>query len=355
MPEEMQNDVTNNHEPVNLPDTPKIMVEVPRKSPWIIILLLFLVASLTLSGYFYWQNTLLCSTEPMTLSPSPTPTASADPTDNWKTYTNSVHNISFKYPVDWELKIEDDQAALNASLKLVKDQATIHMVFGVDGIGGQGRDYEGTPINLDGNEVFRYKFHNSYDNSETVGITDSLKESLGVLMINKKTYILSLNYPIKYVSSGESANLNQTFDQILSTFQFIKPATQGSIEKYYQITNYAGNKNLSLILPDDAIVSKNFITFDKNTYSINLKVGPGLCPMNPVDEACTYTDSTTPIWKTLRIWTQNGNTFAINPQTGTFQDVNGDGFIVQKHSPDTPFSSTEVIAWGKIIDNLIVK
>lgn len=149
------------------------------------------------------------------------PTPIADPTANWKTYTNNVHKISFKYPTDWTLSSKDDQEKFNASVNLTKDEATIHMIFGVDGIGGAGADYEGDSFVLDGNNVFKYNAHNTYNNSQTIGITDSLKGSLGVLMLKKKTYILNLNYPSKYNTSGESINLEQIFDQILSTFKFI--------------------------------------------------------------------------------------------------------------------------------------
>jgi hypothetical protein len=223
----MDTQPTSIQEPIIVPDlvAPPILTPSPKSSHMLPILISSLITALILfGGYFvfinfYPKNLILYpSPSPIIELSSPTPTA--DPTISWKTYTNTTHMVSFKYPEGWMLTLEDDQAKMNASIKLTKDEATIHMIFGVDGIGGVGVDYVGTPFVLDGNKVFKYKTHNTYNNSETTGITDSLKESLGVLMLNKKTYILSLNYPAKYVSSGESTNLEQVFDQVLSTFKF---------------------------------------------------------------------------------------------------------------------------------------
>ena len=203
------------------------LISPPKKSLIIPVLMASLITTAILVGGFIFYNSTKKTPVVTTSSPIPSSTASQAPLpstvaidqESWNTYTNSVHNVSFKYPLGWQLTKEDDLAKLNASIKLTKDQATIHMIFGVDGIGGSGIDYEGSPFILDGNKVFKYKAHNTYDNSESIGITNSLKESLGVLMLDKKTYVINLKYPTKYIESGESINLEKTFDQILSTFK----------------------------------------------------------------------------------------------------------------------------------------
>lgn len=207
-------------QPANIDMTTLSSTPPVKKTPWILILSLLLIAALAVAGYFYWQNTLLIKSTSIAPSPSPTPVSTVDPTANWKTYTNQVHSLTFKYPTDWQLVVENDQDELNASLKLLKEKASIHMIFGVDGIGGRGGDYEGVPISIAGSEVYKYKTRNEQNGTETVGITDTLTESLGVLTLNQKTYILNLNYPMSYVSSGREQDFEQAFDQILSTFQF---------------------------------------------------------------------------------------------------------------------------------------
>lgn len=42
--------------------------------------------------------------------PSPFPTSTPDPTADWKTYTSSKYNYSFKYPAGWYLLAELDEA-----------------------------------------------------------------------------------------------------------------------------------------------------------------------------------------------------------------------------------------------------
>lgn len=242
-----------------------------------------------IAGYLLFKNNEQKNI-PINASPSPTPAISTpvttpDLTSNWKTYTNKVHQISFKYPLGWGLIVEDDQAQYNASIKLKKDEAMIQMVFGVDGIGGSGTNYEGVPYVLDGNNVFLYKVHNTYNNSETMGITDKLTASLGVLMMGKKTYILSLNYPAKYVKSGESTELDQVFEQILSTFRFsqangltdlygatlpatwktsqVVPVTRGSVVEFATVDGCFG---MSLIKYPPT--TKSLSDFVKDKYKI---------------------------------------------------------------------------------------
>jgi hypothetical protein len=215
-------------------------------------------AALLIAGYFIFGS-IKTSSSISQASPSPSPVLDQSPSPStttldqasWNTYSNSVHNVSFKYPLGWQLTKEDDIAKYNASIKLTKDQATIHMIFGVDGIGGSGMDYEGSPFILDGNKVFKYKAHNTYDNSESVGITNSLKESLGVLLLNKKTYIINIKYPGKYIDSGESINLEKTFDQILSTFKFNDETNSKVIKKTGYIREISSSNNAYFVALDE--------------------------------------------------------------------------------------------------------
>jgi hypothetical protein len=68
----------------------------------IIIILLALVLVVAGAYYFGTKNKSAPTPSPVaSTQPSSSPTATADPTANWKTYTSTAY--SFKYPTDWNL------------------------------------------------------------------------------------------------------------------------------------------------------------------------------------------------------------------------------------------------------------
>lgn len=71
----------------------------------IISLAAFIILSLGAIGFLYYQNQQLKAmlAKYQTPTPSPTPIATVDPTINWKTYTDEVHKISFRYPNEYEI------------------------------------------------------------------------------------------------------------------------------------------------------------------------------------------------------------------------------------------------------------
>src|SRR5260221_8254645 len=98
-----------------------------------IILVLLLLLSLGSTGYFAYQNMMLqkqiagvkkeammvASPTPTSMAYySPTPSASADPTAGWKTYTNTKYDFVIKYPLDWHV---DDFSSTASSLGFVKN------------------------------------------------------------------------------------------------------------------------------------------------------------------------------------------------------------------------------------------
>ena len=85
---------------------------------------LFVVASLSIVAFLYYQNQQLKSMIASYQTPvaSPTPVATNDPTEDWKTYTNDIYKFSFKYPGDLSIDINQVntsnyvQVILNKSL-----------------------------------------------------------------------------------------------------------------------------------------------------------------------------------------------------------------------------------------------
>lgn len=162
-------------------------------------------------------------------SSTPTPVTSveptADPTANWKTYTNKEHGVSFKYPLDWKLtetspgEVHDGQT-YNIWLKLNKKNSTIGIGLNINGIGGGPRNVPYDAINLWGKTY--YKQYGNIDfsnNTKRIDISENAT-GLGAFIMNSKTYMISLTYPA--ITEGEKPNidLSKEFDQILSTFKF---------------------------------------------------------------------------------------------------------------------------------------
>ncbi len=88
------------------PNTPPAIPPTPKPSILPVVLSFFLCISLAGVGLLAYQNMVLqrqivsLQVQPIpTLSPASTPTA--DPTANWKTYTNGNYNYQFKYPLNW--------------------------------------------------------------------------------------------------------------------------------------------------------------------------------------------------------------------------------------------------------------
>ena len=199
-------------------------------APLIIVIILAIVG--IVAAYYFGSmkgNVLLAPTQtptsvttnaPSQITPTTKPTS--DSTANWKTYTNSVHGITFKYPQTWQVDNKGDQDSLNAQVTLTKGQAKIKMYFNMDGIGGQGQTYQGQPFRLNGNSLFRFVKTNSYDNTQMVGISTSLTNTLGVFEVNGKTYSITLAYPVSDSQTETGNSLEKEFDQILSTFKFTK-------------------------------------------------------------------------------------------------------------------------------------
>lgn len=76
--------------------------------PLFSVLLILLLAS---TGYLYYQNqqfkNMLITYKPQ---PTPAPSTTSDPTVNWKIYTNKELSFNLKYPSDWVIDFEIENA-----------------------------------------------------------------------------------------------------------------------------------------------------------------------------------------------------------------------------------------------------
>lgn len=196
------------------------------------IIILVLIA-LAVVGYFgyknYWPKL-------QTLVVSPTPTATDDPTANWKTYTNTAYGFSFKYPSD--LKVEQMGTSPYEQYKLVymgKKQGdsgrTQTSLF--DGyvfyVSSRGTD----SVDKVAQDTFNGSKENCYEQTKWSNITTS---TLGGRA--SKTYSVTNclgDYTENFVSNGKNTfEITQIYiggspeysqyksitNQILSTFKF---------------------------------------------------------------------------------------------------------------------------------------
>lgn len=187
------------------------------------VLIVLAIAILVVAGYFgykYFKSNFQIIPV-STPTPLFTPKTTPDSTANWKTYTNTVENFTFKYPVTWTIDTTEengDAQKKNISIKLASGSALIRFNVDMYGIGGVGQDFQGTPFNFLGNSFYKYKITGADGKTVIVGITDELKASLGLFRINGKTYGFSLSYPVGI----DGLSYERDFDQILSTFEFTK-------------------------------------------------------------------------------------------------------------------------------------
>jgi len=120
-------------------------------------------------------------------SPSVAPTETADPTANWKTYTNPQYGYSFKYPSTWK-NATDPYAVENGNLEFRLQTNNNEFVNGT---------------------VFNGKADTSND----------LSWSKRISLNNDKSLLITYTDNLGPGSKGGSIDIG-IFDQILSTFKF---------------------------------------------------------------------------------------------------------------------------------------
>jgi hypothetical protein len=185
-----------------------------------IILSVLIIITLSLIAYLAFQNQKLQKqvlnppVSPTIQAPSPTPktvsssSLAPDETEGWKTYTNTEVGFSFKYPSEWKTQT----GILNSGL---------------------------ISLETDRGDRFFAMYHQSYSISEWLEETQAGKITgkktfgkytytviEGGLMLKSLEYALDIkgNGFVRFVIEPDSNTLEseKTFNQILSTFQFLK-------------------------------------------------------------------------------------------------------------------------------------
>ncbi len=225
----------NPETPTLTPEQIKEKMEVPEVKPksgnWLAVFSMaaFVLLALGTVTFLYYQNQQLKKIVANYQSPasSPTPTATTDPTANWKTYTNMQMGISIKTPPNWFTHKEQKTLygfSTNISYPVdnissqdfIKDQ-TANISIGLTinnkaSLNKIAQERINMPYSYLNNEVINFKV----DGEDAVILNNKSGDGKDVLINHVNDYyILSLFNPNKI------KEISTTFDQILSTFKFL--------------------------------------------------------------------------------------------------------------------------------------
>lgn len=194
-------------------------------APILILLVLLGVGLMAYFGYLYNPSTQPTPVPTSSSIPTTITSATPDPTENWKTYTDKNGEFIFRYPNDWG--ILDVGGALMVGP--LPDVEKVNKMVNRGGFGGGKflisliniHDVEPEPISSEYSTIMKSTF-------QIDGKTANLYQSTQLLDspgASKGDISTSLVIPLKnryfYYSLLDQV-YKQTFDQILSTFKFIQ-------------------------------------------------------------------------------------------------------------------------------------
>ena len=191
----------------------------------------FVLLSLAAVAFLYYQNqqlkTMLASYQQV--QTTPTPTATANPVANWKTYTNTKSEYSFQYPDGQNLKQLDCSGSVNANSNydfiLAGSSASCEgqgegyvFTIGKAGPAFECQDTQNWKViktNIQIGGVSAVKCQENFIGSSSPNITTN--DFIQVFITNKSILI-----------SAYGKENFQLLDQILSTFKFTSPTASPS-------------------------------------------------------------------------------------------------------------------------------
>ena len=230
--------------PQTSPDVPP----APRiKNSLLVIMAVALLFATSLAGLFYFQiQKLSKQLSKYQIQASPTPTATTDPTANWKTYTNTLYKFSHKYPPQAETKEIITQADNNRRVLFAIDTSEVgatqipntefydrynFTIVIVEKSPTETIDDISSEYISNCNKVGDLiKSPESTIVNGVRGITHScrgLGESTYILLLAPKTNSYYFEIRTSHERSNK-ANYQKMIDQILSTFKFLEATPSAS-------------------------------------------------------------------------------------------------------------------------------
>ena len=234
------------------PVSPVVASPAPKTPMFPIFFTILFLAVFSVAGYFGYQNLPAVKVDrlikdclsrggsigesypPQCFTPTPTPTQFANPTANWKTYTDNGYFYQIQYPKDWKINKGGES----------KDPNLLHYVL----LTGMGlSENKNNYITVDILIRIQKKVNDCYETSIKCYLPSEMKkvqvEGLNGLRVesylpaeggfdtsqklvivifekNELTYNISMQYMV-----NQTKAFLEIFDQILSTFKFVEQAT----------------------------------------------------------------------------------------------------------------------------------
>lgn len=163
-------------------------------------------------GVFYKQTSSVAPSKVPSIPPKPSPT---DETANWKTYANK--GVYFKYPSDWNISPYTDDSVITSSSPKIK----LAMVPKTGTLMNECMREISEQIIRDGLAIKKFT---SVTSGAMCSVTDPTLREIWVVP-GKSSYSPGISYQY---SATESAQAEEIFNQILSTFKFTDNETGDS-------------------------------------------------------------------------------------------------------------------------------
>lgn len=192
---------------------------------WLVTFIALILALIvgTLGGYYYSQkNAQKITSTPTVTSTTSTPSLSAtsssqvaDPTLNWKIYTNSVDKYSMKYPKDWVVKedegstkIQNSSADSYIAITITDKQSSQTLLEYLKSVQFKGENAELILVKINGLDGLKL--------SKVDAIWPALASNW-VANGNEVVY-----FGLNVANDAQKEASTNTYNQMLGTFQFTK-------------------------------------------------------------------------------------------------------------------------------------
>lgn len=204
-----------------VPAAPAVPVPVKSNNILVAILGILVVLLLGATAYLYYANQQLAQviTNYQRQTPSPSPASTPDPTANWKTYRSEKYNFSFKYPSEWQEYLRPVTPGAQY-VDVISYKPTpiseFTVVYFPDITNLEGWVQATKDSGLINTAISGQKNINGNTFTEVVGLSSNGEDKTYFIKATSKGYLKIWMEPYDQKTQG------QTFDQILSTFQFTK-------------------------------------------------------------------------------------------------------------------------------------
>lgn len=196
----------------------------------LIVVLLLLVAG----GAYYLGRSGLPAPSPISQSISPAPN---NQTADWKTYTNARYGFSFKYPSSWlEPDVNPGKMEFTGDTAIMFSSSNMLVLVGPS----QPITPLGRNVNYEETIDYYNQHYPTFKDVKIAGVNTKEYEEQATVAVKGGTVFIKIPKSDNFVSLSmpfyDAAADQNIFDQILSTFRFIEPASGPRISPTPQAT-----------------------------------------------------------------------------------------------------------------------